>query len=58
MTQNTVILTSINPPTPAVRQFAALPDWDVLVIGDLKTPHDWHCPAVNFVSTDERHALL
>jgi len=57
MTQNTVILTSINPPTPAVRQFAALPDWDVLVIGDLKTPHDWHCPAVNFVSADQQKAL-
>lgn len=57
MTQNTVILTSINPPTPAVRQFAALPDWDVLVIGDLKTPHDWHCPAVHFVSADRQKRL-
>jgi hypothetical protein len=60
MMKNTVILTSINPPTPAVAQFAALPDWDVLVVGDLKTPHDWHCPVtVQFVrETAEKRCRL
>ena len=38
MMKKTVILTSINPPTPAVAQFAALPDWDVLVVGDVENP--------------------
>lgn len=57
MLKKSVILTSINPPTPAVRQFAALPDWDVLVIGDAKTPPDWHCRAVRFVSADQQKTL-
>jgi len=57
MMKNCVILTSINPPTAAVKQFAALADWDVLVIGDLKTPRDWHCPAVRFVSADQQQEL-
>ena len=57
MMKNTVVLTSIHPPTPAVRQFAALEDWDVLVVGDLKTPRDWHCPGVRFVSTAQQETL-
>jgi len=57
MIKKAVILTSINPPTPAVAQFAALPDWDVLVVGDLKTPCDWHCPAVQYVSAAMQKAL-
>ncbi len=54
MMKNTVVLTSIHPPTPAVKRFAALEDWDVLVVGDLKTPRDWHCPGVRFVSAAQQ----
>ena len=57
MTRKYVILTSINPPTTAVTQFAALTDWTVMVVGDQKTPHDWHCPAVDFVSADQQKNL-
>jgi hypothetical protein len=57
MMKKTVILTSINPPTPAVARFAALPDWDVLVVGDVKTPPAWHCPAVSYVSVEMQKAL-
>ena len=44
MMKNTVVLTSIHPPTPAAMQFAALEGWDLIVAGDLKTPRDWHGP--------------
>jgi hypothetical protein len=57
MMKNTVVLTSIHPPTPAVSQFAALAGWDVLVVGDLKSPRDWHCPGVRFVSAAQQKAL-
>lgn len=57
MMNKTVVLTSINPPTPAVRQFAALADWDVLVVGDLKTPADWDCPGVRFISAARQKTL-
>ena len=55
--KNAVVLTSIHPPTPAVRQFAALPDWDVIVVGDLKTPEGWHCPGVRFVPAARQKTL-
>lgn len=57
MMKKCVVLTSIHPPTPAVKRFAALPDWDVLVVGDLKTPGDWHCPSVQFIPAEAQKAL-
>ena len=36
-----IVTTTINPPTEAVHLFDAMPDWDLIVIGDLKTPKDY-----------------
>lgn len=57
MSKNNVILTSIQSPTTAVRLFAGLKDWKVLVVGDVKTPREWHCPGVQFVSVAEQRSL-
>ena len=57
MNKKTIILTSINPPTPAVTQFAALPEWSVLMVGDRKTPLDWHCPSVQYLSVAQQQKL-
>lgn len=57
MTGKAIVLTSIHPPTPAVQRFAALPDWEVIVVGDRKTPGDWHCPSVRFVGAAEQKTL-
>jgi len=37
-----IVTTTINPPTKAVKLFQAMKDWDLVVIGDLKTPTDYH----------------
>ncbi|MEM9302223.1 MAG: hypothetical protein AAGE01_08950 [Pseudomonadota bacterium] len=34
-----IVTTTINPPTEALRKFARLADWELLVVGDRKTPH-------------------
>ena len=36
-----IVTTTINPPTAAIRKFEAMADWDLVVIGDLKTPSDY-----------------
>ena len=36
-----IVTTTINPPTKAIRKFEAMKDWDLVVIGDLKTPKDY-----------------
>ena len=57
MLKNVVVLTSINPPTSAMQFFAGLRKWNVLVIGDLRTPQDWYCPGVQFVSAAQQQTL-
>ncbi len=36
-----ICTTTINAPTKAIRKFEAMEDWDLVVIGDLKTPKDY-----------------
>jgi hypothetical protein len=37
-----IVTTTINPPTNAIRKFDAMKSWDLVVVGDLKTPKDYH----------------
>lgn len=54
MTSSTTscIITTIFPPTAAIRQFGRVPGLQVIVVGDRKTPIDWACPGVMFLSAD------
>lgn len=36
-----IVTTTINPPTKAIRLFETMTDWELVVIGDLKTPNDY-----------------
>ena len=36
-----IVTTTINPPTKAVKLFDAMDDWELLVVGDLKTPKNY-----------------
>jgi len=35
-----IVTTTINPPTKALKMFAKMEDWKLIVVGDLKTPHE------------------
>jgi len=52
-----VVITSINYPTEAVIRLTELPDWHVLVVGDLKTPKDWHNDKCTYLSVDIQQKL-
>lgn len=39
MTKNFIVTTTINSPTKATRKFAEMKDWTLVVVGDIKTPH-------------------
>jgi hypothetical protein len=34
-----IVTTTIHPPSAAIRRFAQLDEWDLIVVGDLRTPH-------------------
>ncbi len=44
-----VVITTVNYPTDAVKQWAKLFPGDVIVVGDRKTPKDWSCEGCHYV---------
>ncbi|MGA2799009.1 MAG: hypothetical protein ABSE63_15630 [Thermoguttaceae bacterium] len=49
-----IVTTTINPPTIAIEKFQAMKDWNLVVIGDLKTPADYHLERGIYVSPAEQ----
>ena len=54
---DTIVITSIYPPTEAVIQFAALINYQLIVVGDEKTPEDWSHGAIKFISIADQSKL-
>jgi hypothetical protein len=44
-----IVITSIYPPTEAIEAFANMPGYKLLVVGDKKTPPDWHYENVEYL---------
>ncbi|MCE5198296.1 MAG: STELLO glycosyltransferase family protein [Armatimonadota bacterium] len=54
MTKKFIIITSIFSPTEAVKAFAALDEYKLIVVGDNKTPKDWHEDNVIFYPIEDQ----
>lgn len=51
-----IVTTTINGPTEAIRGFDAMPEWDLVVIGDLKTPKDYALQRGRYVGPEEQES--
>jgi hypothetical protein len=49
-----IVTTTINPPTKAIDLFQSMDGWDLVVIGDQKTPADYHLRRGTYVSPEEQ----
>ena len=49
-----IVTTTMNAPTEAIEKFQAMKDWDLVVIGDKKTPGDYHLDRGIYVSPEEQ----
>jgi hypothetical protein len=49
-----IVTTTINPPTKAIEAFQTMKDWDLVVIGDKKTPGDYHLERGIYVTPEEQ----
>jgi hypothetical protein len=49
-----IVTTTINPPTKAILAFQAMKDWELVVVGDKKTPRDYHLEHGIYVSPEEQ----
>lgn len=54
-----IVITSINPPGESIRALAKLRSsgWSILVVGDARSPADWHCEGVEFLPLEEQERL-
>ena len=54
-----IVVTSINSPTPSIEKFSELVSdgWNVLVVGDLKTPNNWNYKNVEYLSVEDQKKL-
>jgi hypothetical protein len=49
-----IVTTTINPPTEAIDRFQSLPDWELVVIGDRKTPAGYRLRRGIYVAPEEQ----
>ncbi len=49
-----IVTTTINPPTEAIEKFQSMPDWELVVIGDKKTPADYRLRRGTYVAPEEQ----
>jgi hypothetical protein len=54
--KNYLIITSIFEPTDAVKKFATLPGWQLVVVGDKKTPANWQLEGVTYLGPEAQEA--
>lgn len=51
-----IVTTTINAPTEAIEKFDAMSDWQLVVMGDRKTPANYTLQRGMYVGCDEQHA--
>jgi hypothetical protein len=56
MSDTYVVITSIFAPTKAVNKIAAMPDYQLVVAGDKKSPADWQANQVKYLSVVDQEA--
>src|ERR1035438_3519233 len=52
--KNLIVTTTINPPTEAIHKFQTMKDWDLVVIGDKKTPGDYRLDRGIYVTPEDQ----
>ncbi len=55
MSKKIIVITSISSPTKAVLEFSKLEGYELIVVGDKKTPKDWKFENCNFISVDKQN---
>lgn len=52
-----IVITSIFEPTEAVIAFSKMPGYETIVVADKKTPANWHCDNIDYVSITRQEIL-
>lgn len=57
MLKKFIVITSIFDPTEAVLEFSKKENYQLIVVGDKKTPENWYCNNVDYISTIQQEVL-
>jgi hypothetical protein len=52
-----IVVTTIQYPTEPVKKLASIPGWRLVVVGDKKTPKDWHLENCDYLDPDKQSKL-
>ena len=52
-----IVITSIFSPTESIIKFANKTDYQIIVVGDKKSPENWHCTNVDYISVEEQESF-
>jgi len=55
--KKTIVITSIFNPTEAVETFSKLGEYKLVVVGDKKTPVNWSCKNVDYLSVEDQNKI-
>src|SRR3989344_364947 len=53
-----LVITTINPPRKEIKEFSKLKDWQVICVGDKKTPNNWGLDNVIYLSPTDQKKLF
>lgn len=53
-----IVVTTIHPPSDAIKQFSQVKGWNLISIGDLKTPQSWDVEGVKYLSPQDQDKLF
>lgn len=57
LNKKSIIITSINSPTEPLKQYAEWPEWNIIVVGDRKSPTDWKLGKTNYLSIKQQYKI-
>jgi len=55
--QKFIVITSIFAPTEAIKKFSKIPEWNIIMVGDKKTPPTWKYKNVTYLSIKKQEKL-
>lgn len=55
--KKSIVITSIFNPTEAVISFSKMKDYNLIVVGDKKSPKDWHCDQVDYIPVTQQENM-
>ena len=51
-----IVIMTINKPSEAIHKYSQWKNWNVVVVGDRKSPSDWQCEGVTYFNIQAQYS--